>query len=216
MHDTPNPFDYYVILDFEATCDQGKAPKPQEIIEFPSVLMCGKTFKIIDEFTSYVRPLHHPQLTKFCTELTGITQQQVENAPLFPEVMTNHMDWLHHHNLQIHPKGSGSSFAFITCGDWDLRSMLPNQWRACEPPLRAIPYAYRQWINIKVHYMAFRETKRAPGMAGMMRALELELVGHHHSGIDDSRNIARIAQHLGERGVSLGITHFVDPPVNNR
>ncbi len=37
-------FDYYVILDFEATCDQGKTPKPQEIIEFPSALVCGRSF----------------------------------------------------------------------------------------------------------------------------------------------------------------------------
>lgn len=207
MPETANPFDYYVILDFEATCDKGQAPQPQEIIEFPSVLISGKTFEIIDEFTSFVRPLHHPQLTNFCTELTSITQPQVDEAPLFPEVMANHMAWLRSHGLRVTAEDSGNSFALITCGNWDLRSMLPNQWRACEPPLAEIPETYRQWINIKVHYMAFRGTKRAPGMAGMMRGLELEMVGHHHSGIDDTRNITRIAQHLGGNGVSLGITY---------
>ena len=200
------PFDFYVVLDFEATCDQGKAPKPQEIIEFPSVLISGETYEIIDEFSSFVRPLHHPQLTPFCTELTGITQQQVDGAPLFPEVLSQHMAWLRSHHLQVFSGDEGSNFAFITCGDWDLRRMLPNQCRVCEPRRDLIPHAYRQWINIKGHYMSFRGTKRAPGMAGMMRGLELDLIGHHHSGIDDSRNIARIAQHLGSNGVSLTIT----------
>ncbi len=207
-----SPFEYYVILDFEATCDQGKPPGPQEIIEFPSVLMSGQTFEVIDEFTSFVRPMHHPQLTPFCTELTGITQQQVDSAPLFPEVMANHIAWLRSHNLQVTTGDPGESFAFITCGDWDLSRMLPNQCRVCEPPRNFIPHAYRQWINIKWHYTAFRGTKKAPGMAGMMRGLGLELVGHHHSGIDDSRNIARIARLLGESGVALNITHQSNPP----
>ena len=87
-----------------------------------------------------------------------------------------------------------------------------NQCRVCEPPINIIPHAYRQWINIKWHYTAFRGTRKAPGMAGMMRGLELDLVGHHHSGIDDSRNIARIARLLGENEVALTITHQSNPP----
>lgn len=35
----------------------------------------------------------------------------------------------------------------------------------------------------------------------MLRVLKLELEGTHHSGIDDSRNIARIAQELIRQGV---------------
>ena len=38
------------------------------------------------------------------------------------------------------------------------------------------------------------------GMAGMLRALDLELVGRHHSGIDDARNIARIVITLLAKG----------------
>ena len=134
-----SPFEYYVILDFEATCVQGKPPSPQEIIEFPSVLMSGQTFDIIDEFTSFVRPLHHPQLTPFCTELTSITQQQVDSAPLFPEVMANHIAWLRSHNLQVTTGDPGESFAFITCGDWDLSRMLPTSAVSASHPETSFP-----------------------------------------------------------------------------
>jgi len=198
-----SPFDYYVVLDFEATCAQGKPPKPQEIIEFPSVLLDGEKLTVIDEFASFVRPVHHPKLTAFCSELTGITQQQVDDALFFPEVFALHMAWLRSHNLKVTTADEGASFAFITCGDWDLRRMLPNQCRVCEPRRDFIPHAYRQWINIKVHYMAFKGTRKLPTMTGMLRGLGLDLVGRHHSGIDDTRNIARIARHLGANGVSL-------------
>ena len=75
------PLDYVVVLDFEATCDERGAPDPQEIIDFPSVLLSLPTAEPIAEFASCVRPQHHPTLTAFCTELTGITQAQVDAAP---------------------------------------------------------------------------------------------------------------------------------------
>ncbi len=31
-------FDYFLVLDFEATCDESKGFKPPEIIEFPTGL----------------------------------------------------------------------------------------------------------------------------------------------------------------------------------
>ena len=36
MQDAP---DHLLVLDFEATCDETKTPQPQEIIEFPVVLL---------------------------------------------------------------------------------------------------------------------------------------------------------------------------------
>ena len=72
----PQKFDYLLVLDFEATCGaKGYEPKPQEIIEFPCALLnTKKGFKIEAIFHKYVRPIHNPQLSNYCTELTGITQ----------------------------------------------------------------------------------------------------------------------------------------------
>jgi hypothetical protein len=38
------------------------------------------------------------------------------------------------------------------------------------------------------------------GMKGMLHQCRLRLEGRHHSGIDDSRNILRITQHLISKG----------------
>jgi len=74
METQSTDFDNFIVLDFEATCDQGGNFKPQEIIEFPSVLLDGRTLQSISEFQYFVKPTVNPQLTPFCTELTGITQ----------------------------------------------------------------------------------------------------------------------------------------------
>ncbi|KAG8933939.1 hypothetical protein FRC02_010874 [Tulasnella sp. 418] len=103
------PYDAFLVLDVEATCMQGSGfDYPNEIIEWPVVLMrwsdkdeTGRASQlvIVDEFRSYVRPTWRPQLSEFCTSLTGITQDDINNAPTFPEVLSQFEGFLQKHNL---------------------------------------------------------------------------------------------------------------------
>lgn len=72
-------FQYFVVIDFEATCDRDRNPHPQEIIEFPSVLVNSTTGQLEDCFQIYVRPTYNQHLSDFCKELTGIQQNQVNS-----------------------------------------------------------------------------------------------------------------------------------------
>ena len=199
------PVDYYCVLDFEATCQEGSRINPQEIIEFPTVLIEASTMRVVDEFQSYVRPVHNPKLTAFCTDLTGIQQQWVERAPVFAEALKQHTEWLQRHGLAVEG-AKGHSFLFVTCGDWDLKTMLPAQLRMERD--RRVPAHFRQWINIKRIYSQRMPGggRQAGGMAGMLRGLGLTLEGRHHSGIDDCRNIAKIVVGLAARGAVLNST----------
>ncbi|XP_056682543.1 uncharacterized protein [Spinacia oleracea] len=47
---------------------------PQEIIEFPSVVVNSRTGQLEDCFQMYVRPTHHNLLSDFCKSLTGGVQ----------------------------------------------------------------------------------------------------------------------------------------------
>jgi ERI1 exoribonuclease 3 len=200
-------FTHLVVLDFEATCDGDTPPEPQEIIEFPSVLLRLEDREVTGEFESFVRPLHHPELTPFCTELTSITTEQVADAPLFPEVFAAHQEWLASHGLPLEPDQSGDlPYALVTCGDWDLQTMLPRQLRATEPPIDFMPHPYRRWINVKVPFRKAMPKLRRAGMARMLEALDLELEGRHHRGIDDTRNITKIVRALIARHQPMTIT----------
>ena len=42
-------------MDFEAQCQQGKRIQPQEIIEFPCIMVDAQNFQIIDTFHQYVK-----------------------------------------------------------------------------------------------------------------------------------------------------------------
>ncbi|CEQ39795.1 SPOSA6832_01343, partial [Sporobolomyces salmonicolor] len=98
-------YDSFLVFDVEATCDriEGTHHKlafayPNEIIEWPVILLQWRrrdgpdgddtwVLEKVDEYHSFVKPMWKPQLTPFCTELTGIEQADVDAAPTFPTLL---------------------------------------------------------------------------------------------------------------------------------
>ena len=186
--DLPKSLNFYLVLDFEATCDDKNPPKPQEIIEFPVVMVNARTMRTDSVFHTYVRPTVHPQLTPFCIQLTGIKQDMLIGQPTLAEALDKFDAWYKANGL-FDPAVSSS---FVTCGDWDLKTMLPNQ---CRHFKISRPGYFDKWVNIKKLFETSTGVK-AKGMPFMLRHFDLELEGRHHSGIDDSKNIARILTKL--------------------
>ncbi|KAL4438356.1 hypothetical protein ABPG74_009779 [Tetrahymena malaccensis] len=194
-----NDFDYLLILDFEATCEKNVKLECQEIIEFPVVVLDVKNQQILDVFFHhYLKPSVNPQLTAFCTELTGIKQDQVDKGISLQEALAQLTQFLEQNKL------IGSSFTFVTCGDFDLGNCLRREalYKKIE-----IPQYLKNYINIKKvfpkQYYPKKQKEgdnRLPDMVGMLQGLNLKLDGHHHSGIDDSRNIAKVALTLLQKG----------------
>lgn len=175
----------FLVMDFEATCERDDRSWPNEIIEFPAVLLDANSLEVVDEFRAFVRPTERPRLTAFCTELTGIRQADVDGAQPLPAVLRDFITWLGSHGLE-------QAVLPVTCGNWDLQFMLPVE---CGRKSLGYPEALWRWCNIKDFFWQ-ATYQRAHGMAEMLKMLSLPLIGRHHSGIDDSRNIARIFQAL--------------------
>uniref|UniRef100_A0A1E1XID5 Putative exonuclease n=1 Tax=Amblyomma aureolatum TaxID=187763 RepID=A0A1E1XID5_9ACAR len=184
-------FDYFLLLDFEATCSREKGvPSPQEIIEFPVLKVNGNTFETEATFHTYVEPQAHPLLTAFCTELTGIVQDMVDGQPHLRQVLSDFDSWMQEQGL-LEAKS-----IFVTFGDWDLQKMLPSECTYLGVPVP--PYMTR-WINLK---RAFSEcTGHWPKtLRDALHFCGLPHLGRHHSGIDDCRNMAQLLRWLASRG----------------
>uniref|UniRef100_A0A8C6JFI0 Uncharacterized protein n=2 Tax=Melopsittacus undulatus TaxID=13146 RepID=A0A8C6JFI0_MELUD len=137
----PQRYHYFLVLDFEATCDKPQI-HPQEIIEFPILKLNGRTMEIESTFHMYVQPVVHPQLTPFCTELTGIIQGMVDGQPSLQQVLERVDEWMAKEGL-LDPSVKS---IFVTCGDWDLKVMLPGQCQYLGLPVADY---FKQWINLK-------------------------------------------------------------------
>ena len=178
---------YLCILDFEATCwNDERNDSIREIIEFPSVLIKinhKNKVEYVSEFRKYVKPIISPILSDFCTELTGITQENVSNADIFEIVYKEHYNWL------VSNIGNNfKSFSFVTCGNWDLKTMLPIEINRHNLELF---HCYKKIINIKNEFEHLYG-KKAGGMKNMLDKLKINLEGKHHCGIDDCKNITKI------------------------
>ena len=181
-------YKYLLVIDFEATCEAGIIIKNQEIIEFPCVLIDIKTKQIIDVFHQYVKPIHNP-ISQFCTELTGIVQTVVDSANTFDIVFHDFINWMKSHELY---PDQPTNYIMVSCGDWDFAKMLPMQAKLSKITL---PHCFYKWINIKQAYQNLTNVKIG-GMPDLLNKCKLELVGKHHSGIDDTRNISRCAIYM--------------------
>lgn len=178
---------YYCILDFEATCWKDK--EPCEIIEFPSILYKyeNNNLKFLSEFHEYVKPINDPILSDFCIKLTGITQDKINDADILNNVYERHYKW-----LKKYVKDN-DKLLFVTCGDFDME-FLNKEIKIKNLKFRK---EYLKFINIKKEFEKFYKVK-AGGMTNMLKYLNLELDGRLHSGIDDTRNIAKIFKKMTE------------------
>jgi 3'-5' exoribonuclease 1 len=94
----------------------------QEIIEFPWVVIDVAARKIVDSKQMFVKPEWMPTLTPFCTKLTGITQDKVDNAPSLSSVLTTFDNYLKEHFDE-----KKKTFALVTDGEWDLKVCLRSE-----------------------------------------------------------------------------------------
>ncbi|GAB1864589.1 Prion protein-interacting protein [Camponotus japonicus] len=184
-------FEYLLVMDFEATCDKQVTLQPQEIIELPCIALSTSDWKLKDTFHAYIRPRVYPKLTPFCTELTGIMQEMVDDQPCFADVFSKFREWL----IEGGYFDRSDKSSFITCGNWDLKTMLPNQ---CNLDNITLPDEFKQWIELK-HTFCDSTGYYPRSLKDMLVRLDLPLQGRLHSGIDDVKNMVSIIQVLKER-----------------
>jgi len=176
----------YAIVDLEATCWQtDKRPERMEIIEIGAVML--ESGAIMKEFAEFVRPVNEPILSGFCLQLTSIRQQDVNTADEFPYVLRRFLGWI-----------GGDPYTLCSWGMYDLKQLEIDCRRHDVP----FPKRLNNHINLKQEFATLMGIKRC-GMATALEILGIPLEGKHHRGIDDARNIAKIAQLILPR---IGLT----------
>jgi len=74
-----------------------------------------------------------------------------------------------------------------------LRAYDLNQFRTdCRRHQIPLPASFENHVNLKQAFSRLKEVKPT-GMKGALRMMEIPLEGTHHRGVDDARNIAKLA-----------------------
>src|SRR5918995_1872453 len=169
-----------VVVDVEATCwKKGVFSRRKETIEIGAVLLLpDRDYSQWPEFQSFVRPRRLPRLSSFCRELTGITQENVDAAPSFPEALRQFLDW-------------SPPLAQVVLATWSHYDLwqLDLDLEAHGLPKLTLPFLDVKKLAARlVGSKSFEETARelAPDTVAMPR----------HRAVADARRTARILYHL--------------------
>lgn len=168
---------YILVIDVEATCWKGQQPQnqEQEIIEIGICVLDVASTQPLEKKSILVKP-ERSEVSQFCTELTTLTQEQVNQGVSFEEACkTLKRDYDSHERV------------WASYGDFDRRQ-FERQTRS-----RHIKYPFGiSHINVKTLFAIIQGLPEEVGMTRALEQLNLPLEGIHHRGVDDAWNIAQI------------------------
>jgi inhibitor of KinA sporulation pathway (predicted exonuclease) len=227
----PQHFDYFLLIDFECTCDEHPG-FDNEIIEIPALLYDTKTLEIVAEYHTYVKPLRNPDLTPFCKQLTGIRQEQVENAPCYDEAIRNLVTFVQTSLAKLAVSSSlssttGDSAATAAARRTDGARLCVATDGPCDLEVFgylfmhvrdgfAYPNFFQRYIDVKQVYRDEYGEGKYYKIKDMLQRFGLRFEGHQHSGIDDTRNLARIVTQMIKRGTVFSDVYHVSTTSGRR
>ncbi|WP_454197208.1 exonuclease domain-containing protein [Nocardia sp. Marseille-Q1738] len=169
------------VVDVEATCWEGTAPAGavSEIIEIGLTVVDLDAGTRIAKHRILVRPARSA-VSEFCTELTGLTQAEVDTGIEFADACRLLAS---EHQAGLRP--------WASWGDYDRKQFE----RQCAATDVEYPFGQRH-TNAKQVFSESYGLNRRQGMAGALRIAGLPLEGRHHRGEDDAWNIAALVLDL--------------------
>lgn len=185
--------DQLLVIDLESTCWEGPPPdgEEKEIIEIGVCALDITTGERVKRQSILVRP-ERSRVSPFCTELTHLTQAQVEQQGVsFGRACAI-----------LRRKYNARDRIWASFGDYDRRQFEDQ----CAD--RRVQYPFGpSHINVKMLFALFNGLPQEIGLVPALDLMQLPVDGVHHRGIDDAWNTARLLWALMEgcRGERPGL-----------
>lgn len=161
----------YLFIDFEFTMPEGKS-NPQGF--YPEIIEVGlvsvKNQKILEQYSSYVKPTKFPILTERCKSFLNISQEQVSNGISFRDLINKLSNY-----------ESSSPSTIITWGNMDMKVLRQNCQRAGFP----FPFKGKQ-RDLSMEYKRFFGDQNQTGLWKAVQEYGKEGTGKHHCALDDA------------------------------
>ncbi|WP_394621519.1 exonuclease domain-containing protein [Lentzea sp. JNUCC 0626] len=166
--------DEVLVVDVESTCWEG-TPPPGEFSEIIEIGVCPvevATGKRGERRSVLVRP-SRSRVSRFCTQLTTLTQADVDGGVSFAEACA-----------VLRKEFRADRRVWASYGDYD-RKMFERQ---CADFGVRYPFGPRH-LNVKTLFALTHALPREVGMAEAVRLTGGKIDGTHHRGHDDAFNI---------------------------
>jgi|GEM_PF-3213997 len=164
----------YIFLDLETTCWKNNIDK-REVIEIGIILFDIKT-KSYHQIQRYIKPINNWELSDYCKDLTGISQEQINESIDFKTNIFEIKDI-----IETIVKKPLNKVTYLSWGESD-KKILETEFN-----LHNIEYCFGPFINFKEIY-----SKHCGFDLSLKKAVshaKLNFYGKQHSAIDDAMNL---------------------------
>ncbi len=178
--------DRILVLDIEATCwPPGETPLDEQvdIIELGWCTIDLQTKSITNPSNILVKP-QRSKVSDYCTNLTGLTQQEVSKGTFFPEALRF-----------IHKRNPLKKIAWASYGDSDREQMI----KQCKD--FDIPYPFsNSHMNISTLFSMMNGINREISLHKALDQIGIKSYGDAHRAGSDAFDAAQVLLHLLIRG----------------
>jgi inhibitor of KinA sporulation pathway (predicted exonuclease) len=186
LHQEPNDvakrLDQILVIDIEATCWEGGFPPRGESNDIIEIGLCPlevSTGRRLEKRSILVKP-ERSTVGPFCTQLTTLTQEQVNGGILFREACKL-LETEYHSTARL----------WASYGDYDRRQFE----KQCRETGVRYPFGPSH-LNVKTLFAVGRGLAAEVGLPQALALSGLTLEGTHHRGDDDAWSIAAILAEL--------------------
>lgn len=183
-------FEFNQGFDLDGVCEPVNPKCRFEIIQIGAVKL-DKDYNILGEFNSYIKPLIYKKMHPMVKRITGITEEDLEKSPFFPEVYSKFKNFM------------GDTPVVGIWGNSDIRVLYRN---ASYYNLASAPYLV-EYTDIQslatksLHYSA-------GGSIGLKNAVEmlgLDVTRPFHNALDDAYYTAEVLKAISPGKLNLKV-----------
>lgn len=181
---------YKCFMDFEyTTTGNTKLDLENDNVEIISIagVVIDENNKTVDEFHSIIRPIKNVVIHPFCTELTGITQDMVDEANFFGAVADDFMKFI--------KKYRDESLFIYVWGDFDAialdRTFEITRYSGDFEYIRNKIVNIQKRICCSITYKG-KVVKSVWGLQNVKKAYDLTISENQHNALYDARDLRDI------------------------
>ena len=174
-----------IIVDLEATCwENDRIPIGQkvDIIEIGICKLDLTSHSISQKQSIYVIP-ERSEINSFCTKLTGITPQLIEEKGIYFEEACE----------KIKDEYNPEFLTWAGYGNFDREQIFEQcDWLGIEIPFSG------EYLDVMYEFKRHFRLHKSIGLKRALDHLKMNFDGNHHSGADDAYNTSKILHKILE------------------
>ena len=163
-------------------------------------VICDNKLKVIDTYYKTVKPILNEHLSDFCKELTGITQEEIDNSDDLNTISLEIIEILNKYNIKNALVWGGGDFTSVNY-DFKLHreQELPcNNIKKLKKNIKNIEPYLTERINIPTHI----------GLMNVVKKLEIDTENlNNHNALDDAVLLSKLFYVITRTDISKYIEH---------